>query len=65
MLFDCPKLKHGVLRMGGWKMNFLFGMAYVQGRTVSFRDGIKKESSKVVQFRFIFDSMDPIYLPKI
>ncbi len=26
-------------KMDGWKMNFPFGMAYVQGRTVSFKEG--------------------------
>ena len=34
------KLRFSPLKMDGWKMNFLlFGKAYFQGRTVSFREG--------------------------
>lgn len=59
--------------MDDWKTmgddSFLLGCldvwAYFQGLTVSFREGNQKKSSKVLQFCFIFDSMDPIYLADI
>jgi len=32
--------------INGWKMKFLFEMAYFQGRTASFREGMQKKTTE-------------------
>ena len=53
-LFDPPNIgtaetKTSCLKMDGWRMTSPFGMAYVQGRTVSFRKRIGQLNAKPSQ----------------
>ena len=42
MVYTLPETNSSHLNIDGWKMKFLFGEAYFQGRTVGFREGNEK-----------------------
>ena len=60
-LYTVPETNSSHLKMDGWKTTFLFWKAYVQVRTVSFREGsqhmfrdVKKMPTRFLMFRCIF-----------
>ncbi len=47
LLHTLPETKGSLLKIGGWKNEFLFEMAHFQGRTVSFREGNTIDGSEI------------------